>query len=464
MNAQQLLQEISDYCRHTGLAESTFGRRAVNDGKLTARLRNGGRITTDTLDRIHGFMAAHPAQTDRPAIIERTRESRAGSPSLPPAPTKVSDPQRNFRFFDNRQKYLLFVNTCSEKWEVAHRVSEELAHIHPRPPAVRVFDAGIGDGSVLVRVMRAMHDRFPHMPFYMVGKEISLEDVRLTMQKMSDRFFEQPATVLVLTNLAYADAPWPGVKSLNAASSLVWHELPLIGNSAHRFEQQIINLEPFLAQNWKAGVSARTGNPIYERPVVLVIYREDHRFLLDPIIPKPGGTQANYDLVIASQPYRARSPLEFKVKRVIAPLARALGPGGRLVAIHSHGHDPGMEIIQRVWPEDNPFMHDRHQILKAVKHELGPAGRELNFNVYADNRALFRYDMHTLPSEVSGSIGTSTVWAAWNAAMYVAQVEDERLAQAANDTRYIEAATEVLHKHGGLWFYDESYVISRRRE
>jgi hypothetical protein len=55
------------------------------------------------------------------------------------------DDQRNFRFFDNRQKYLLFVNTCSEKWEVANRVSLELANIHPRPPAVRVFDAGVGD-------------------------------------------------------------------------------------------------------------------------------------------------------------------------------------------------------------------------------------------------------------------------------------------------------------------------------
>ena len=65
MNAQQLLAEISNYCRQAGLAESTFGRRAVNDGKLAARLRNGGRITTDTLDRIQGFMAAHPAQGDR---------------------------------------------------------------------------------------------------------------------------------------------------------------------------------------------------------------------------------------------------------------------------------------------------------------------------------------------------------------------------------------------------------------
>ena len=142
MNAQQLLTEISDYCRRTGLAESTFGRRAVNDGKLAARLRNGGRITTDTLDRIHGFMQSNPAQEHgaaaRPAIIERAREPRpAAAATVPAAPLKPDDPQRNFRFFDNRQKYLLFVNTCSEKWEVAHRVSEELVHIHPRPPAVR---------------------------------------------------------------------------------------------------------------------------------------------------------------------------------------------------------------------------------------------------------------------------------------------------------------------------------------
>jgi hypothetical protein len=483
MNAQQLLEEISDYCRQSGLAESTFGRRAVNDGKLTARLRNGGRITTDTLDRIHGFMAAHPPLGPRPIVIERSRDLRlsamppqssAAAPAslVPPAPppvsppaagAKPSDPQRNFRFFDNRQKYLLFVNTCSEKWEVAHRVSEELAHIHPRPPAIRIFDAGVGDGSVLTRVMRAMHDRFTHMPFYIVGKEISLEDVRLTLQKMSDRFFEHPGTVLVLTNLAYADAPWLAVKSLNAASSLVWHELALTGNSAHRFEEQIMDLEPFLAQNWKAGVSPRTGNPVYERPVVLVLYREDHRFLLDPILPKPGGTVANYDLVIASQPYRARASLEFKASRVIAPLARALGPGGRLIAIHSHGHDPGMEIVQKVWPDDNPFMHDRHQILKAVKHELGSAGRELNFNAYADNRSLFRYVMHTLPSEISESIGTSTLFAAWNAAIYVAQVEDDRLGGAVADGRYMDATREVLRQHGGLWFFDESYVISRRR-
>ena len=70
------------------------------------------------------------------------------------------------------------------------------------------------------------------MPFYIVGKEISLEDIRLTLHKMADRFIEHPSTVLVLTNLAYAEAPWLAVKSLSAAASLVWKELPMEGNTA----------------------------------------------------------------------------------------------------------------------------------------------------------------------------------------------------------------------------------------
>jgi len=467
---EAILQEIGEFCRARGLAESTFGRRAVNDGKLASRLRNGGRITTDTLDRIRSFMAR---QADAAPARRRMLFDPATQTAMPPmkrqAPPAASgqtgeDPQRNFRFFDNRQKYLLFVNTCSEKWEVANRVSLELANIHPRPPAVRVFDAGVGDGTVLARVMRSMHDRYPTMPFYIVAKEISLEDVRLTLQKMADRFIEHPSSVIVLTNLAYAEAPWLSVKSVTAASSMVWKEVPLEGNTAHSFEQQITALEPFLGENWKARVSQKSGNPVYERPVVLVLYRNDHKFLLDQVIPKPGGTVADYDLVIASQPYRARASVEFKAKRVLAPLARALGPGGRMIAIHSYGRDPGMEIIHQVWPDDNPFVHSRHELLKAVKHELGTAGRDLNFNAYADDRSLFRYEMHTLPSEISSSIGTSTLLAAWNAAIYVAQIEDDRLADVNSDRRYIDATRDVLQEHGGLWFYDESFVISRRRE
>ncbi|MBN9600237.1 MAG: hypothetical protein J0G28_11260 [Afipia sp.] len=447
MKNDALLAEISGYCREVGMAESTFGRRAVNDGKLVQRLREGKRITVDTLDRIKAFLA-----------------DGAPLPRPPEPPLERRDPTGNFRFFENRQKYLLFVHTCSEKRVIAQRVALELSSIHPRPPALRLFDAGVGDGTVLARVMRSMHSRFPHMPFYVAGKEISLEDVKLTLDKVPDRLFEHPATVFVLTNMHYAEAPWLTPKSPAAAAATIWREVALTGSSSGEFEAQIAALEPFLEENWRASVSPRSGMPVYERPIVIVLYREDHRFLLDSVIPRAGKVEANFDLVIASQPYRAKSSLAFRAKRIIAPLARALRAGGRLIGIHSYGHDPGMEIIQAVWPGENPFSVSRHELLRAVKYELGSAGRDLNFNAYADNRSIFRYDMEALPNEVTGAIGTSTAFAAWNAAVYVAQIEDERLTDVTQSGRYLDATGDVLRKHNGLWFYDESYVISRRRD
>src|ERR1700683_5013361 len=173
--SETLLRDIAEYCRRARMAESTFGRLAVNDGKLVSRLRLGGRVTTDTVERVHAFIQRAPSRT----------VNGSSPPVASPLALQAPGPtgERNFRFYDNRQKYLLFVTTCSEKWVIAQRVGMELANIHPRPPAVRVFDAGVGDGTVLVRTMRAMHHRFPTMPFYIVGKEISLEDVRLALEK-----------------------------------------------------------------------------------------------------------------------------------------------------------------------------------------------------------------------------------------------------------------------------------------
>jgi hypothetical protein len=463
VRADAILEEIFAYCRREGMAESTFGRRAVNDGKFVNRLRYGGKVGEATVERVRDFIrgSGKAGATDAPSLgrINMPKGQTAAQPAQ-------LEPEKNFRFYDNRQKYLMFVNTCSEKWVVAQRVALELANLHPRPPAIRLFDAGVGDGTVLTRVMRTLHHRFPWVPFYVVGKEISLEDVRLSMDKMPDRFQEHPATCLVLTNMHYAEAPWLTPKSVAAAHSIVWKEVALRGNSAAEFDEQIADLQPFLAENWGAKVSKTSGNPIYEKPMVLVVYREDCRFLLDHILPKRGAVRADYDLVIASQPYRASASTTFKAKRVIAPLTRALGPGGRLIGIHSCGGDPALEIVQAVWPGEQPFKTNRHDLLKATRMELGADARHYNFNSYSDARALFRYDMHTLPGEIDNdnpSIGTSTLFAAWNNATYVAQVEDDRLAEAMSGGAYLDSTREVLKRHGGLWFNDESYVISRKR-
>ena len=456
----QLLNEVETYCRSAGIAESTFGRQAVNDGKLCARLRSGKNVTLETAARIRDFIERQdggaPGASNRDAAESSVPTHREKTHM-----SHVTD-DRPFRFYDNRQKYLAFVNTCNEKSKVAERAARELVHLKPNPPALRLFDAGMGDGTVLSHLLRATHQRYPTLPFYVVGKEISLEDIRLSLEKLPDRLVEHPASVFVFTNLHYREAPWLMPLDINKASALNWKTVELDGTSAFEFGRQLEAIDDHLVDAWQATTSQKSGNPLYVRPSVLVMYRKDHKFLLDAVIPHRGQVAADYDLVVASQPWRARTEAGFKAKYVLAPLTRALRPGGRLLAVQSYGQDAGLDVIQAVWPDEDPFQVNRHELLKALKEELQNEARDYNFNAYADSKAILQYKMHTLPDEIAETIGTSTLFAAWNAAIYVAQIEDQKLEHALHHFDYLESTARILQKHNGLWFNDESFVVSRR--
>ena len=466
MSKDQLLTAVIEFCKEYKMAESTFGRKAVNDGKFVSRLRTGARVTPETFEKVKKFINSSgnvkSIQIDNQNLHVLPKEDNVDDKNI--FDEKSKSKKKNFRFFDNRQKYLLFVSTCSEKEVISKRIGMELGHIKPKPPAIRIFDAGMGDGTVLAGVMREMHHRYPTMPFYISGKEISLEDVRICLSKMSDRLFEHPASVLVFTNLFYSEAPWLKPKSMASSNSMVWKEVALQGGSSHEFAEQLNELRGFLDENWQAGHSPKTGNPIYERPTVLIIYREDHKFLLSDVIPKQDVKKADYDLVLASQPYRLRVSSEVKSRNVLLPLVRSLGKGGRIIGIHSSGDDPGHQILKEIWPNDNPFVSDRHSLLKAVKNELGSDARHYNIKANSDNRSIFKYTMHSLPSELEASIGTSTLFAAWNAATYVGQIDEQRLEAAMKSVDYLSITQKALKKYGGLWFNDESYTISRKND
>jgi hypothetical protein len=394
----------------------------------------------------------------KPPAVPGTRADP--DPGDAEAVAEVSTP---FRFYDNRQKYLAFLTTCNEKSAIARRAAQEIALLRPTPPAVRLFDAGMGDGTVIARVMRSTHRQFPTVPMLVVAKEISLEDVRLGLEKLPDRLFEHPATVFVVTNLNYTEAPRLMPRDAQLAAALNWQETRLTGSTAHEYAEQIEELGPALASGWQTRPSPKTGNPQIVRPSVLVLYREDHKFLLDAVMPKPGRIFEHYDLVLASQPWRARMGADFKVQKVLLPLTRSLAPGGRLLAIQSSGDDPGLEIVQQLWPKERPFRVNRHELLSTLRAALGRDAREFNLTALSDEKAIFRYEMHTLPSEIGDRIGTSTLYAAWNAAIYVNQIEDERLDLVVRNGSYLAATGKVLQTHGGLWFNDEAFVVVRRR-
>lgn len=53
---EQLLIEIDAFLARTGMKESMFGYKAVNDGKLIGYLRSGRSITLRRFDQIRAFM------------------------------------------------------------------------------------------------------------------------------------------------------------------------------------------------------------------------------------------------------------------------------------------------------------------------------------------------------------------------------------------------------------------------
>jgi len=69
---------------------------------------------------------------------------------------------------------------------------------------------------------------------------------------------------------------------------------------------------------------------------------------------------------------------EFKVRRILAPLAKSLRSHGVLLGIQSMGHDPGQEIVERIWPDESPFPVDRHRLLKELHDELGDEVRHFD--------------------------------------------------------------------------------------
>ena len=274
------------------------------------------------------------------------------------------------RFIDNRQNYMSFVTATNEKWKVAQRVEKELPRLRPTPPALRIFDAGLGDGALLSYVLRAAHQRFPTIPHYVVGKEISLEDLRQCLGRFTERLAEHPASVFVLTNMFYREAPTLSLSPKSSHNTINWQQLALTGETSYEYDTQVRALDTTFVDGWKVRASEKTGNPIYEKPSVLVIYRKDHEFLLNDVIPRVNETTGDYDLIIASQPWRADMPARFKVNNVLLPMAKNLARGGRLLVAQSHGDDPGMELIREVWPDWDPFQEDRFDLMRELQHTL----------------------------------------------------------------------------------------------
>ena len=367
--------------------------------------------------------------------------------------------KKNFRFYDNRQKYLLFVTTTDEKNRIADAIRPHVNKIKPDKPGVKIFDAGMGDGSLLMNVMRQCHSTNPTIPLLVSTKEISIEDVRLGLEKLPDRFVEHKNTVFVISNLHYAEAANLRSKNHKKQKKINWNVIKLKGDTSIEFAQQLRNQNKFLEKKWNIEINKKTGNPTYKEPSVMIIYREDQEFNVNELIPTKSNAKNEFDLIIASQPYRSRISAEKKVKYVIEPMIRALKPKGKLLTIHAAGKDPANDIIKKIWPNEKPFPSSGNSIISYLKKNLDKSLlKKLSFG----EKRKIKCKLRALPNEISGSIATSLIFSAWNASIYVNQMDDEKVMRVEKTKNYEKIVQHIVAKNKGLYFNNEIFVIQKK--
>lgn len=457
--------EIESFCEEYGIAESTFGRLAVNDGKFVGRLRAGSRAGESTLDSVSGFIrrVRQGELTVRGRARRKLDVSSAETMEAIKANGTSVRTASSLEFHEQRQRYHVFANTTNEASIVAERAVAELRRIAIKSPGLRLFTTLMDNGAALNRILRAVHKNDPSVPFLAVVKGRGLDDLRNTLGRMIDRLAEHPLGVLAMTNMYVPEALDLAKYSSDNPEDVIWREVALAGSHSHDFQVQLSGLFGELAEEWTVHPGDQN-QPVYRKPSVLVVYREDHKFLLDGLIPRQGAAERRYDFGLVFHALLHSHYMDFKTHHVVKPILDRLDVGGRAMVVQPHGSDPAHEIVERVWPDRALPVVSRHEIIRALRRALSADAERFSFQGLTDSTSLFRFDMHTVPALPGGEYGASTLSSAWNNAVYFAQVSETLIQQAMmGGSSYLDHTRDVLAEQDGLWFVNEMFVVERER-
>jgi hypothetical protein len=74
---EEILAEIEQFLKETGMSATKFGDRAISDRALMFRLRGGRDLKLATVDKIRAFMAKERKKRVKPTPPKKAREQRA---------------------------------------------------------------------------------------------------------------------------------------------------------------------------------------------------------------------------------------------------------------------------------------------------------------------------------------------------------------------------------------------------
>jgi hypothetical protein len=252
---------------------------------------------------------------------------------------------------------------------------------------------------------------------------------------------------------------------------MVWHEVALTGQSAGEFEAQLEALTPFLAQTWQARISERSGNPVYLQPDGAADLPRRPALPDRAVAAEAKARRAPTSTWCSSATRGARRHLcsPSRSGRIVAPLTRALGPGGRLLGVQGYGDDPGHgDRARRVARRGSVPAGSPSNCCARRGASWEPAASRLSLPCAAvvarhlplrharaadRDRSRRRQD-----PDLDACSRRGTRRPTWRRSR--TRGWRRRCAR----TTYLDATRAALRRNRGLWFNDEMFVISRNEE
>ena len=361
------------------------------------------------------------------------------------------------RFFDDRLKYLSFIQNTGEKKAISEKIYSYISKLSENKSYIRVLDAGTGDGTIFSNMIKSFHKYRPYTSLLITGKEISYEDLKNTLEKTPDRFVEHPNMLITMTNVKFSELNLiEGSKKIKG-KKIKEFSLVLKSNNSFDFNSQITgrHLGNFIKKNWGIEID-KNGSTSYSNPCIIKIYREDNEKHLKKFL-KNEYKNNNYDLIIASQSYRAAASVKTKINNVIGPLIGLLNKSGKLLITHTCGGDSIHKILKLAFKDSVFFPNSAKDIIEYLK--TSPFG---NSGLYSFSRPIdYYFKFKRAPDQTITELFGHNSDAKWANILYVGQVAEKDIQSLENNSRLRNKVRKAIDKSDQLKFKNEIFSITK---
>ena len=274
---------------------------------------------------------------------------------------------------------------------------------------------------------------------------------------MPDRFVEHPNLLLTMTNVKFSELGL--IESENRINNKKIRKFDLILKSDNSFDfnSQITSnkLGNFIKKYWGIEIDDK-GRTSYSNPCLVRIYREDNLRQLKQFLNK-NYKNNNYDLIIASQAYRAASSVKVKINNVIGPLMSLLNISGKLIVTHSIGGKSVQKVLKSAFKKKEAFPNTAKDIIDYLKNNYSQINGIYNYS----NPNIYNFKFKKAPDKTVTELFGHDIDAKWANILYVGQIPEKDIQLFEKNSRAYNKVKKIIKTSKNIEFENEIFTITK---